>query len=130
LVSEQTREKNRVEKLLEDAQIKLSVVASDIFAVSGPHMLGALIAGESNPQVLAQMARSRMRVKIPQLEEAFVGHFTDHHRFLLTKMLAVSTPSRGTSPTSTPRSRHRSPLSLMRWPASTRSPASVPPRQQ
>jgi transposase len=88
LVSDQTREKNRVEKLLEDSQIKLSVVASDIFGVSGRQMLAALIAGERNPQVLAQMARTRMRTKIPQLEEAFVGHFTDHHSFLLAKMLA------------------------------------------
>ncbi len=88
LVSDQTGEKNRVEKLLEDAQIKLSVVATDIFGVSGRDMMAAMIAGERNPQVLAQMARARMRTKIPQLEEAFVGHFTDHHRFLLTKMLA------------------------------------------
>jgi transposase len=87
LVSDQTREKNRVEKLLEDSQIKLSVVVSDIFGVSGRQMLAALIAGERDPHVLAQMARTRMRTKIPQLEEAFVGHFTDHHRFLLTKML-------------------------------------------
>jgi transposase len=88
LVSDQGREKNRVEKLLEDAQIKLSVVASDIFGVSGRHMMAALIAGERNPQVLAQLARSSMRTKIPQLEEAFVGYFTEHHRFLLAKMLA------------------------------------------
>jgi len=88
LVSDQGREKNRVEKLLEDAQIKLSVVASDIFGVSGREMLAALIGGQRNPQVLAQMARTRMRQKIPQLEEAFVGHFTDHHGFLLSKMLA------------------------------------------
>jgi transposase len=88
LVSDQNREKNRVEKLLEDAQIKLSVVASDIFGVSGRDMMASLIAGERNPQVLAQMARSRMRTKIPQLEEAFVGYFTDHHRFLLAKMLS------------------------------------------
>ena len=87
LVSDQTREKNRVEKLLEDAQIKLSVVASDIFGMSGRDMMAALIAGERNPQALAQLARSRMRGKIPQLEEAFVGYFTDHHRFLLAKML-------------------------------------------
>jgi len=66
----------------------LSVVASDIFGVSGRDMMAALIAGERNPQVLAQMARSRMRTKIPQLEEAFVGYFTDHHRFLLAKMLS------------------------------------------
>src|SRR5450759_2253895 len=88
LVSDQTREKNRVEKLLEDSQIKLSVVASDSFGVSGREMMAALIAGERNPQVLAQMARTRMRTKISQLEEAFVGYFTEHHRFLLTKMLA------------------------------------------
>jgi len=88
LVSDRNREKNRVEKLLEDSQIKLSVVASDMFGVSGREMLAALIGGESNPQVLAQMARTRMRTKIPQLQEAFVGHFTDHHGFLLTKMLA------------------------------------------
>ena len=59
-----------------------------MFGVSGRQMLAALIGGESNPQVLAQMARTRMRTKIPQLQKAFVGHFTDHHRFLLTKMLA------------------------------------------
>jgi transposase len=87
LVSDQGREKNRVEKLLEDSQIKLSVVASDIFGVSGRDMMAALIAGERNPQVLAQMARGSMRRKIPQLEEAFTGYFTDHHRFLLAKML-------------------------------------------
>src|ERR1035437_9500445 len=87
LVSDRTREKNRVEKLLEDARIKLSVVASDIFGMSGRDMMAALIAGERNPQALAQLARSRMRGKIPHLEEAFVGYFTDHHRFLLAKML-------------------------------------------
>ena len=54
-----------MEKLLEDAQIKLSVVASDIFGVSGREMLAALIAGERDPQVLAQLARGRMRGKIP-----------------------------------------------------------------
>jgi len=86
LVSASTAEKNRVEKLLEDAQIKLSVVASDIFEVSGRAMMAALIAGERDPQVLAQLARTRMRV-IPQLQEAFIGHFTEHHRFLLTTML-------------------------------------------
>lgn len=88
LVSDQGREKNRVEKLLEDAQIKLSVVASDIFGVSGRDMMAALIGGERNPEVLAQMARASMRTKIPQLEEAFVGYFTEHHRFLLAKMLS------------------------------------------
>ncbi|MFF4625370.1 IS110 family RNA-guided transposase, partial [Nonomuraea jabiensis] len=88
LVSVRTAEKNRAEKLLEDAQIKLSVVASDIFGVSGRAMMSALIAGERNPAVLAQMARASMRAKISALEEAFTGRFTDHHAFLLTKMLA------------------------------------------
>lgn len=88
LIADRTAEKQRVEKLLEDAQIKLSVVASDIFGVSGRDMMAAMIGGQRDPKVLAQLARSRMRVKIPALEEAFVGYFTDHHRFLLTKMLA------------------------------------------
>jgi len=88
LVRSRTAEKQRVEKLLEDAQIKLSVVASDIFGVSGREMLAALIAGERDPKALAQLARTRMRAKIPMLEEAFVGHFTNHHRFLLGRMLA------------------------------------------
>ena len=92
LVEVRTAEKNRVEKLLEDACIKLSVVASDIFGVSGRAMMAALIAGQRDPQVLAAMARARMRVKIPRLEEAFaglpLGTFDDHHRFLLSRMLA------------------------------------------
>jgi len=75
-------------KLLEDAQIKLSVIASDIFGVSGREMMAALIGGQRDPKVLAQLARARMRTKIPLLEEAFVGHFTDHHAFLLRTMLA------------------------------------------
>jgi transposase len=87
LVNARTAEKNRVEKLLEDACIKLSVVASDIVGVSGRDMMAALIAGERDPQRLAQLARSRMRTKISLLEEAFTGHFTDHHAFLLQRML-------------------------------------------
>ena len=73
LVGARTAEKNRVEKLLEDACIKLSVVATDIFGVSGRAMMAALIAGERDPKVLADMARTRMRAKIALLEEAFTG---------------------------------------------------------
>jgi transposase len=87
LVATRTAEKQRVEKLLEDAQIKLSVVASDIFGVSGRDMLAALIAGERDPKVLAQLARRRLRAKLSLLEEAFYGHFSDHHAFLLERML-------------------------------------------
>jgi transposase len=75
-------------RLLEDAQIKLSVVASDIFGASGRDMLAALIAGTRDPKALAQLARGRMRAKRGLLEEAFCGHFSDHHGFLLAKMLA------------------------------------------
>jgi len=88
LVAVRTAEKQRVEKLLEDAQIKLSVVASDIFGVSGRDMLAALIAGERDPKVLAQLARRRLRAKLSLLEEAFYGRFSDHHGFLLQTMLA------------------------------------------
>ena len=88
LVAARTAEKQRVEKLLEDAQIKLSVVASDIFGVSGRAMLAALIGGQRDPKVLAQLARGVMRGKITALQEAFTGYFTGHHAFLLTKMLA------------------------------------------
>ncbi len=88
LVAARTADKNRVEKLLEDAQIKLSVVASDIFGVSGRDMLAALIAGERDPKVLAQLARRRLRAKLSLLEEAFHGRFSDHHAFLLQTMLS------------------------------------------
>jgi transposase len=87
LIAVRTAEKNRVEKLLEDAQIKLSVVASDIFGVSGRDMMAALIAGERDPRALAQLARRRLRAKLSLLEEAFHGHFSDHHAFLLERML-------------------------------------------
>ncbi|MGI8900058.1 MAG: IS110 family transposase [Nocardioides sp.] len=88
LVAARGAEKNRVEKLLEDACIKLSVVASDIFGVSGRQMMAALVAGERDPGRLAEMARTRMRAKIPQLREAFTGFFTDHHALLLAQMLS------------------------------------------
>jgi transposase len=88
LVVAQGAEKNRVEKLLEDAQIKLSVVVSDLFGVSGRVMMAALIAGERNPDRLAHLARTSLRRKIDVLQEAFVGRFSDHHAFLLAKMLA------------------------------------------
>jgi transposase len=91
LVAARTAEKNRVEKLLEDAGIKLSVVASDIFGVSGRAMMAALIAGERDPRVLADLAKARMRAKLGILEEAFAGlragGFDDHHRFLMERML-------------------------------------------
>jgi transposase len=82
LLEERTREAQRLEKELEDAGIKLSVVATDILGVSGRAMLGALIDGERDVEVLADLARGRMRPKIPDLQEAMVGRFGPHHAFL------------------------------------------------
>ena len=87
LIQERTREKQRAEKLLEDTQIKLSSVISDIFGKSGRAMLEALIAGESDPYVLADLALGKMRGKKSVLQEALTGHFRDHHRYLLRMML-------------------------------------------
>lgn len=83
ITRERSRETQRLEKLLEDAGIKLSAVASDILGVSGRAMLEALVAGQSDPAVLADLAKRRLRVKIPALTEALTGRFTDHHAFLV-----------------------------------------------
>lgn len=74
---------NRIQKVLEDANIKLGSVASDILGVSGRHMLKALIAGQRDPEQLAALARGRLREKTESLQLALDGHFTDHHRFQL-----------------------------------------------
>jgi transposase len=94
LTEDRSRQAQRLEKLLEDALIKLSTVASDILGVSGRAMLEALIAGERDPQVLAELARGRMRVKRAALVEALTGRFDDHHaelaRMLLDQIDALS----------------------------------------
>jgi transposase len=87
LVREQSREKQRLEKTLEDAQIKLDTVISNLHGVSGRQMLQAMIDGQRDPVVLAEMAHGRMRPKIPQLRQALTGHFDDHHAFLCAAML-------------------------------------------
>src|SRR3954454_17076114 len=87
LIAERTREKQRMEKLLEDAGIKLSVFVSDLFGVSGRAMLAALVDGERDPQVLAGYARGRMRPKMPAPAEALTGRFGEHHAFLYRMML-------------------------------------------
>jgi transposase len=86
LIAERARVSNRIQKILEDANIKLGSVASDVLGVSGRKMIEALIAGELSPAAMAQMARQRLREKIPQLMEALSGKVTEHHRFML-KML-------------------------------------------
>jgi transposase len=88
LVQARTAEKERCEKLLEDAHLKLSSVISDIHGMSGRDMLTAIIAGERSATVLAQLARGRMRGKIRQLEEALdCSFFTPEHAFILAMML-------------------------------------------
>lgn len=83
IVRERSREVQRLEKLLEDTGIKLSSVASDITGVSGRAMLEALAAGERDPAVLADLAKRRLRNKLPELTEALHGRFNDHHAFLV-----------------------------------------------
>ena len=82
LTRERGREIQRLEKLLEDAGIKLSSVASDITGVSGRLMLQALIDGHRDPAALADLAKRRLRHKIPELTEALTGRFSEHHAFL------------------------------------------------
>src|SRR5215472_1092202 len=90
LTQARTAEKARVEKLLEDGHLKLSSVISDIHGVSGRAMLEAIIAGERNPKVLAQLARGTMRGKIARLEEALDCSFlTEEHTTVLRMMLAA-----------------------------------------
>ena len=82
ITRERGRETQRLEKLLEDAGIKLSAVASDITGVSGRLMLAALIDGQRDPAMLADLAKRRLRSKIPALTEALTGRFNEHHAFL------------------------------------------------
>jgi transposase len=83
LLAEKARASNRVQKVLEEANVKLASVATDVLGESGRDMLEALIRGESDPGVLAQLARKRLRSKIPALRRALHGRVTEHHRFLL-----------------------------------------------
>ncbi len=83
----QNRVANRVQKFLEQANLKLSSVASNALGVSGRQMLEAIIAGQDDPEQLAKLARGKLKNKIPQLEQALEGRVRDHHRFLLAEYL-------------------------------------------
>lgn len=86
-LGDRARVVNRIQKTLEGANIKLSSVATDILGRSGRAMLDALIEGKLLPEQMAQLARMRMRSKIPQLREALTGRFTEHHRFMVRSLL-------------------------------------------
>lgn len=88
VVEEKTREVQRLEKLMQDAGVKLTSVASQLLGVSGRAILEKMIAGERNPEYLAELARGRLRGKIPQLAEALAGTFrSGHHGFLAAQLL-------------------------------------------
>ncbi|MGH9039580.1 MAG: IS110 family transposase [Acidimicrobiia bacterium] len=88
LINERSREVNRIHKTLEDAGVKLATVATDVMGVSGRDMMRALIGGQADPEVLAELARGKLRAKLPALAKALTARFRDHHRFLLGRMLA------------------------------------------
>jgi transposase len=83
LIQTHTAEQQRVQKVLEDAGIKLDSVASDVLGVSGRAMLHALVAGERDPELLADLSKAALRKKIPQLREALRGRFDDHHALMI-----------------------------------------------
>jgi transposase len=87
LVDEGSRISNRIQKVLEDANVKLGSVASNVIGASGRLMLEAMVAGEDDPARLADLAQRRMRSKIPQLEQALYGKLTEHHRWMLKLLL-------------------------------------------
>lgn len=88
LIQERSRVANRVHQLLQDAGIKLASVATNILGVSGRAMLEALVQGTTDPEVLADLARGRLRAKLPALREALAGRFRPHHAFLASQLLA------------------------------------------
>jgi transposase len=86
LVQDRAREINRLHKILEDAGIKLATVATDIVGVSGRAMLRALVSGTTDPEVLAALARGKLRAKLPALRAALAGHFRSHHGLLVSQL--------------------------------------------
>jgi len=88
-IEERTREAQRLDKILQDAGVKLSSVASDVLGRSGRDMLDALVAGSRDPAVLAELARGQLRHKLPQLQAALTGRFDTHHALLVSEVLSL-----------------------------------------
>jgi transposase len=87
LLGDKSRVANRLQKVLEDANIKLASVASDVLGVSGREMIQALVEGKQTPQQMAQLARKKMKTRIPELTAALNGKVSDHHRFMLRMLM-------------------------------------------
>jgi len=87
-IEERTREVQRLEKVLQDAGIQLSSVATRVLDASGRAMLDALVGGTTDPEVLAELARGRLRSKLPALRDALEGCFSSHHALIVGKILA------------------------------------------
>src|SRR5215467_2100210 len=88
LIQERVQEINRLQKVLEGANLKLAAVASDVLGKSGRDMLEAVVSGEQDAEVLAELARGKLRGKLPALRQALDGRVQPHHRFLLERILA------------------------------------------
>jgi len=88
LIQERQREANRLHKVLEDAGIKLSSVATDVLGVSGRQMLAALLSGTRDPELLADLAKGKLRAKLPMLRRALAGNFQAHHALIVAQILA------------------------------------------
>lgn len=95
LLDERARVSNRIHKVLEDANLKLSSVASDVLGVSGRDMLAALVAGQTDPEQLAALARGKLQAKLAELKRALAGCVRAHHRFLLEQLLDHLAPLEG-----------------------------------
>ena len=86
LTQERTSEVLRLHAVLQDAGIKLSSVATNILGVSGRTMLDTLVSGKTDPETLAELARGKLRKKVPLLKKALEGHFRSHHAFMLSRV--------------------------------------------
>ena len=95
LVQQRNAVDNRIQKVLETANIKLGSVASDVLGVSGRKMIEGLMAGEKDVMVLADLAQRKLRGKIPELQRALEGELTEHHRFLLRQLLDIPLSPKG-----------------------------------
>ena len=87
-INDRSREAGRLHKILEDTGIKLDCVASDILGASGRAMLDAIVSGTTDPEVLADLAKGKMRKKIPALREALEGRFDTEHALIVSQILA------------------------------------------